>query len=191
MCSEGGSRALGPRPWNQGGRAQVPSRLRSSRPRIPQSSRLQSTVDEGAQETRRRVFGLPARKSLARENPMSGSGPSVSATSEGEQTVERVRNPEDGWCRAVNGPGDTDPSTEVAEGARNPRRGDPVRQDRGGHSSPNPERAAKPAGAAKRSSDRAAGRTAEHLVVVETTWRVRRTNVAATPDGTLREAAQP
>jgi len=122
---------------------------------------------------------------------MSGSGPSVSARSEGEQAVERVRNPEDGRCRAVDGPGDTDPPAETAEGAKNPRRGDPVWQDRGGHLSPNPERAAKPVGAAGRSSDRAAGRTAEHLVVVETTRRLRRTNVAATPGGALREAAQP
>jgi hypothetical protein len=63
--------------------------------------------------------GLPVRKSLASENLMSGSGPSVSARPEGEQAVERVRNPEDGRCRAVDGPGDTDPSAEVAEGAKN------------------------------------------------------------------------
>jgi hypothetical protein len=44
--------------------------------------------------------GLPVRKSLRSENPRSGSGPSVSAKSEGEQTVEGVRNPEDGRCRA-------------------------------------------------------------------------------------------
>jgi len=44
--------------------------------------------------------GLPARKGLADENPRSGSGPSVSATPEGEQPVEGVRNPEDGRCRA-------------------------------------------------------------------------------------------
>jgi hypothetical protein len=44
--------------------------------------------------------GLPVRKSLAGENPKSGSGPSVSARPEGEQTVEGVRNPEDGRCRA-------------------------------------------------------------------------------------------
>jgi len=50
MCSGGGSQALGPRPWNQGGRAQVPSSLRSSRPRIPQSSRPTSTVDERVQQ---------------------------------------------------------------------------------------------------------------------------------------------
>jgi hypothetical protein len=148
-------------------------------------------VDEGAQETRQRVFGLSVRKSPASDNPMSGSGPSVSARSEGEQTVERVRNPEDGRCRAVDCPGDTDPPAETAVGAKNPRRGDPVRQDRGGHSSPNPEREMKLAGAAGRSSDRKAGRSAEYLVVVETTRRLRRTNVAATPDGALREAAQP
>jgi hypothetical protein len=71
-----------------------------------------------------------ARKSSASENPMSGSGPSESASQEGEQPVEGVRNPEDGRCRALDGPGDTDLSDEVAEGARNPRRGEPVRQDR-------------------------------------------------------------
>jgi hypothetical protein len=43
--------------------------------------------------------GLPARKSLASENPKSGSGPSVPARPEGEQTVEGVRNPEDGRLR--------------------------------------------------------------------------------------------
>jgi len=75
-------------------------------------------------------LGLTARKSPTSENPMSGSGPSVSARPEGEQPVEGVRNPEDGRCRAVDGPGSTDPSAEVAEGARNLERGDPVRQDR-------------------------------------------------------------
>jgi hypothetical protein len=70
-------------------------------------------------------------------------------------------------------PGDTDLSAEVAGGARNPRRGDPVRQDRGGHLRPNPERVAKPVEAAVRSSDRADGRSAEDLAVVETTRRMR------------------
>jgi hypothetical protein len=122
---------------------------------------------------------------------MSGSGPSVSARSEGEQPVEGVRNPEDGWCRAVVGPGHTDPSAEAAVGAWNPRRGDPVLRDRGGHSSQNPERVAKPVGAAGWSSDHAAGRSAEYLVAVKTARRGRRTNVAATSDGALREAAEP
>jgi hypothetical protein len=79
---------------------------------------------------------------------MSGSGPSESARHEGEQPVEGVRNPEDGRCRTLDGPGDTDLSADVAEGARNPRRGDPVRQDRRGHLSSCPERDAKPAGVA-------------------------------------------
>jgi hypothetical protein len=122
---------------------------------------------------------------------MSGSGPSESATREREQTVEGVRNPEDGRCRAVDGSGDTDLSADVAEGARNPRRGDPVRQDRGGHSSPNPERVTKPVGAAGRSSDRTACRTAENLAVVKTTWREWRTSDATTPGGALREAREP
>jgi hypothetical protein len=49
----------------------------------------------------------------------------------------------------------------------------------------------KPKGVAGRSSDRTAGRTAEYLAVVKTTRRERRTDVAATPDGTLREAVEP
>jgi len=65
-------------------------------------------------------------------------------------------------------PGHADLSADAAEGARNPRRGDPVLLDRGGHLRPNPERVAKPVEAAGRSSDRTDGRTAEHLVVVET-----------------------
>jgi len=91
----------------------------------------------------------------------------------------------------VANPGDTDPSADVAEGARTPGGATRSMQDRGGHRGPNPERETKPVGAAGRSSDRTDGRTAEFLVVVETTWRRRRTNDAATPDGALREAGQP
>jgi hypothetical protein len=61
-CSEGDSVALGPWPWNQGGRAQVPSSRRSFRPRIPQSSRLWSTADEGAQQMRRRISAFPLER---------------------------------------------------------------------------------------------------------------------------------
>jgi len=43
--------------------------------------------------------GLTVRKDSASENPMSGSGPSVSARPRREQAVERARNPEDGECR--------------------------------------------------------------------------------------------
>jgi len=42
------------------------------------------------------------------------------------------------------GPRQADPSADVAEGARNLRRGDPVRQDRGGRIGLNPERETKP-----------------------------------------------
>jgi len=103
-CSEGGSEALEPRPWDQGERAQASWSPRSFRSRVPQSSRLQSTVDERMQRARRRSnaaqrHGLPARKGLSSENPMSGSGPSVSARPEGDQAVEGVRNPEDGRGR--------------------------------------------------------------------------------------------
>jgi hypothetical protein len=81
--------------------------------------------------------GLPDRKSVASENPMSGSGPSVSARPEGEQTVEGAKNPEDGRRRA--GRLDAyDLSADVAEGARNPRRGDPVHAGPGRASWPVP-----------------------------------------------------
>jgi len=57
------------------------------------------------------------RKSYSSGNPMSGSGPSVSARREGEQTVEGARNPEDGLVPGLECPGHTDLSAEVAEGA--------------------------------------------------------------------------
>jgi hypothetical protein len=88
-------------------------------------------------------------------------------------------------------PGHADPSADVAEGAMNPRRGDLTRHGQRGHFGLNPERETKPAGAAGRSSDRSDGRTVEYLVVVQTTRRRWRTNVAATPYGALREAGQP
>jgi hypothetical protein len=121
---------------------------------------------------------------------MSGSGPSVSARSRREQTVEGVRNPEDGRCRAWQARVIRISAVDVAEGVRNPRRGEPTRQGRGRLLGLHPEGAAKPVEAAGRSSDRTDGWTAEHLVVVETTRRERRTNVAATTSGELREARE-
>jgi hypothetical protein len=98
------------------------------------------------------------RKSFSSGNPMSGSGPSVSARREGEQTVEGVRNPEDGWCRAWNArvirisPPKSLKGHEPQEGRSGPC------EDRRGHRGPNPERAMKPVGATGRSSDRSEGR---------------------------------
>jgi len=135
--------------------------------------------------------GLPARKSFASENPRSGSGPSVSAKAGGRTTRRGGEKPRGRYVPGEANPGDADPSADVAEGAGNPRRGDPVLPDRRGQLGLNPERATKPAGAAGRSSDRSDGRMAEFLVVVETTRRRRRTNRAATPFGALREAGQP
>jgi hypothetical protein len=63
--------------------------------------------------------------------------------------------------------------------------------DRGGRLGPNPERETKPVEAVLASSDERTGRRAERHEVVETTRRLRRTDVAATPDGALREAGQP
>jgi hypothetical protein len=68
------------------------------RPRIPQSSRLGAPWARGCSGC-----GNASRpscpKELFREEPRSGSGPSVSARPEGEEPVEGVRNPEDGTCR--------------------------------------------------------------------------------------------
>jgi hypothetical protein len=122
---------------------------------------------------------------------MSGSGPSVSARSRREQTVEGVRNPEDGRCRAWQARVIRISAVDVAEGVRNPRRGEPTRQGRGRLLGLHPEGAAKPVEAAGRSSDCSDGRATEHLVVVETTWRGWRTNVATTAYGVLREAREP
>jgi hypothetical protein len=82
-------------------RAQATGSPRSVRPRIPQSSGLHRTGDERPQRQARGSdaalrHGPSVRKSLASENPMSGSGPSESARPEGDQSVEGARNPEDG-----------------------------------------------------------------------------------------------
>jgi hypothetical protein len=148
-------------------------------------------MDERMQDTPQGVSGLAARKGFESENPMSGSGPSESARPEGEQTVEGAKNPEDGRCRVRQTRDLRIPPPMSLKGRETPGGATRSMQDRGGHCGPNPERATKPVGAAGRSSDRSDGRTAEYLVVVQTTWRTRRTNDAATLDGALREAGQP
>jgi len=42
----------------------------------------------------------------------------VSARPEGEEAVEGAKNPEDGSCRVLDDPGDTDLSADVAVGVR-------------------------------------------------------------------------
>jgi hypothetical protein len=135
--------------------------------------------------------GPTARKGLRSVNPRSGSGPSESARPEGEQAVEGAKDPEDGQCRVWQARVLRIPPPMSLKGRETP--GGAIRSvlDRRGHRGPNPERETKPAGVAVRSHDRADGRMAEHLVVVETTRRRRRTNDAATPCGALREAGQP
>jgi hypothetical protein len=54
---------------------------------------------------------------------MDGSGPR-GRTASGEETVEEVRNLEDGTCRGRQPREGTDPQARVVEGAQNPRRGD-------------------------------------------------------------------
>jgi hypothetical protein len=69
MRFEGGSRALEPRPWDQGAGAQVPWRLRSSRPLIPQSWRLVSIADERARDTQRCVSALALERARRARTP--------------------------------------------------------------------------------------------------------------------------
>jgi len=88
-ASKGGSRSLGPWPWDQGGRAQVLSSLRSLRPRIPQSPRLRSTVGGRAQRTRRRVPAPPSERRLRAGTPGAAADP---ASPQGR----RERNPSRG-----------------------------------------------------------------------------------------------
>ena len=74
--------------------------------------------------------GLTVRKVSSSWNPMSGSGPSVSARSRREQTVGGVENPEDGQCRVWQARVIRISAVDVAEGVRNPRRGEPIPLDR-------------------------------------------------------------
>jgi hypothetical protein len=99
MCSEGDSEVLEPRPWNQGGRAQV--LFEAVELSTSSSSEFEAVEHHGRESAvdTARCHGPAVRKDLRRVNPMSGSGPSVSARPEGEQTVEGVRNPEDGRLR--------------------------------------------------------------------------------------------
>jgi hypothetical protein len=91
---------LEPRTWNQVGRAQASWRPWSFR--TSYSSEFEAAGHHGREDAAGAAMrhGLPVRKSLRSVNPKSGSGPSVSARSEGEQTVEGVKNPEDGRCQA-------------------------------------------------------------------------------------------
>jgi len=136
-CFGGGSEALEPRPWNQNWRAQVPWSPRSFQ--TSYSSEFEAVEHRGREGAAGAAMhhGLPVRKGVTSENPRSGSGPSVSARPEGEQPVEGAKNPEDGRCRARQVRHD-DPSADVAEGAGNPRRGDPVQAGPGRASWPEP-----------------------------------------------------
>jgi len=130
MCFEGGSVTLGPRPWNQGGRAQVPSSRRSFRPRIPQSSRLWSTADEGAQGC-----GNASRPSHSKEShesePQERQRTQRVLEAGGRRTRRGGEKPRGRNVPGVANPGHADPSADVAEGARNPRRGGPVQRGTG------------------------------------------------------------
>jgi hypothetical protein len=172
MCFVGDSTALEPRPWNQGGRAQVSSSPRSFRPRIPQSSRLWSTADGRTQRVRQRTTARPPERA-GRDEPQERQRTQRVRRAGGRSNRRGGEKPRGRIVPGEANPGDADPSADVAEGARNPRRGNPVRKEREGHPSPNPERAAKPAEVAGGSSDPSDGRTAEHLEVVKTTRRGR------------------
>jgi len=136
--------------------------------------------------------GLSARKGVTSENPRSGSGPSESARPEGEQPVERVRNPEDGWCRAWNARVLRIPPLMSLKGRETP--GGAIRSGMTGEGAAARTLRGRrslwelPGAIFGSSSD---GRTAERLVVVKTTRRMRRTYDVATPGGALRETSQP
>jgi hypothetical protein len=180
MCFEGGLERPGTvatEPGRAGSSALEPAELATS-----YSSEFEADEHrgrEGARDAETRP-GPTVRKDFSSQNPMSGSGPSESARPKREQPVEGAKDPEGGPCRVWQTRVIRISSAHVAGGARNPRRGDPTRQGRRRHCGPHPERAAKPVEAAGRSSDRTDGRMTEHLAVVETAWRARRTNVAAT-----------
>jgi hypothetical protein len=160
------------------------------RPRIPQSSRLTSTVDERVQGC-----GNAQRPSCSKElrerNPRSGSGPSESARPEGEEPVEGVRNPGDGTCRVRQTRVMRIPPPMSLKGRETPGGATRSTQDRGGHFGPNPERATKPRELPGGLRTDWWCRATECLVVVETTRRLGRTNVVPTTRGGLREASQP
>lgn len=84
----------------------------------------------------RRVF----RTSLRAANPMDGSGPRETAKRRGEQTVEEVRNLEDGTSRGVRSPGDADPHRPRRRRGAKPQEGNPGRQGLGRQRSASPER---------------------------------------------------
>lgn len=90
MCFVGGSVTLEPRPWNQGGRAQVPSSRRSFRPRTPQSSRLWSTADERAQRVRKRITAQPLER-VARERTPGAAEDLASPRGRRERNPSRGR----------------------------------------------------------------------------------------------------
>jgi len=68
-CFEGASAVLGPRPWDQDGKAQASSSLRSLQPRIPQSPKLSSTVGEGTQRVRQRTTASPPERTVRERTP--------------------------------------------------------------------------------------------------------------------------
>jgi len=136
--------------------------------------------------------GLAVRKSLIGENPRSGSGPSVSARPEGEQTVEGARNPEGGRRRTRERPAHTISPPTSLKGRETP--GGAIRSGMTGEGAAARTLRGRrslwelPGAIFGSSSD---GRTAERLVVVKTTRRMRRTYDVATPGGALRETSQP
>jgi hypothetical protein len=81
----------------------------------------------------------------------------------GRETVEEVRNLEDGTCRGGNPRESTDPPVHVVEGEENPRRGGPGRDAWSGNAEECPERDSS-LRESLRTFGSGAGRTTEHLV---------------------------
>jgi hypothetical protein len=99
MCSEGGLERPGTmamEPGRAGSSVFEPAELATS-----YSSEFEADEHRGRKDARGAETRLwPDRsKGLSSRNPVSGSGPSVSARLRREQTVEGVKNPEGGRCR--------------------------------------------------------------------------------------------
>jgi hypothetical protein len=150
-----------------------------------------------------------SRTGLQVTNPMDGSGPRGREVG-GEQTVAEVRNLEDGTSRGTYPPGDADPLAHVVVGAKKPQEGNLGRKAGVGNAAsalrgaqacgsrpgePGPQGSG---GVRRKARDEAVARPrrartdwlAEHLAVVETTWREWLRNRPLRQAGELREVGR-
>ena len=129
VLRRGTSGVLGPWPRNQDGRAQALWSLRSLRPRIPQSKRPMSTVGERAQGMRRRIPASPSERT-SESKPQERQRTQRVRKAGGSETRRGGEKPRGRSVPGEANPGHADLSADVAEGARNSRRGEPIGHDR-------------------------------------------------------------